>query len=120
MSPALGAPGSPLAFSPPPALGGGAGLTICISQKSPRELRAFEQRSQGHQVANSKGGTHTRAPDTTPDSFLTCQVELVSARWGVRGLNCAGEKPCLNQDGSPAPQVCALTPRDPSAEKIKA
>ena len=49
-----------------------------------------------------------------------CQVELVSARWGVRGLNCAGGKPCLNQDGSPAPQVCAVTPRDPSADKIEA
>ncbi|CAN0345018.1 unnamed protein product [Rangifer tarandus platyrhynchus] len=54
--------------------------TSACDQESPQELRAFEQRSQDPQVADSKGGTHTRALDTKPDCFLTCQVELVSAR----------------------------------------
>ena len=85
MSPALGAPGSPLAFSPPPALGGGAGLTISISQESPRELRAFEQRSQGPQEADSKGG-HTLGRWAPNQAASSCAKWSSCLPGGVSGV----------------------------------
>lgn len=73
----------PLAFSPPPALGGGVGLTTTISQGSPPELRAIEQRGQGHQVTDSRGRTHTRALDPKADPVSPC------AKWSL------WPRPCL-------------------------
>lgn len=90
--------------------------TEAQSLRAPRSKSPAGRRRR--QDAHSGAGPQSRL------SLPVCQVELVaptlSARWGVRGLNCAGEKPCLNPDGSPAPQASPVTPRDPSAEKIRA
>nr|CAI9704961.1 unnamed protein product [Rangifer tarandus platyrhynchus] len=79
--------------------------TSACDQESPQELRAFEQRSQDPQVADSKGGTHTRALDTKPDCFLTCQVELVSARKGGL-LVLSARKKLLDWSQHPAVSPC--------------